>query len=125
MLPFAGQCTRALQDFDGLERFLQDQELIRMTESFDDITPVVIRMGRANDYLEVAVYGPETFDGLETVPAWRHPHVYKGHGIRSAVGNCLFGTMNALLALQRTVDLKSRARGDGRVTAEQQTLGGR
>ena len=96
-----------------------------MAEPFDDITPVVVRMGRANDDLKVAIHGPQTLYGFESVPAWWHPHVDEGHGIRSAGRGGLFGATNALLALQRTVDLKSRPRGDGCVIAEQHGLGGR
>ena len=58
VLPFARQCVGTLQHLDRFKRLLDHQQLVGMIETRDYLRPVIVRMGRANDNLDVRVELP-------------------------------------------------------------------
>ncbi len=118
VMPFARQRGRALQDLDGLRRLAQHQQLIGMIESLDHFRPVIVGVRRADHDLHVGIDPPKLLDGLQAIPARRHPHVDEGHGIRSAVFERRAHHREALLSLIGGVDLKIRAHARALLLAE-------
>src|SRR5438309_2519325 len=55
-------------------------------------------------------------DGLQSVPARRHPHIDEGHGVRTTLRDRLSGQGNAFPSLMRRIDVEVRPdrRGGGR-----------
>ena len=45
VLPFASQCVGALHDFDRLEWFFHDEQLVGMVQARDNVGLVVVGMG--------------------------------------------------------------------------------
>ena len=78
VVPLARQRARTLQDFDGLERLLQDQEFVRVAQPLEEVGPVIVRVRGADHHLHVRIGLPQVFDGLEPVPTRRHAHVDEG-----------------------------------------------
>ena len=78
VLPLAAQRARGLQDLDGLERLLDDDELVGVPESRQELHPVVVAVGRADHDLDFGVDLPEVFDRFQPVPAGWHTHVHEG-----------------------------------------------
>src|ERR1700686_483066 len=68
ILPLLAQGARTLEDLDRLEGFLDDDELVRVPESCQELQPVVVCVGGADDDLYVRVDLPQLFDGLEPIP---------------------------------------------------------
>src|SRR6202140_1491677 len=94
-----------------------------MIETRYYLGPVVVRMRRANDNLDVRVELPQALNGLQAVPARRHAHIDECHRVRLLLLERLLDPRHTLLTLQGRVDLESRARrGPGRL-AQQQALG--
>src|ERR1700733_2422578 len=106
VLPLAGQCARALHDFDGVGGFFEYQELVCMPEAGNNLGPVIIRMRRADDDLHTGVDRPDFLYRLEAVPAGRHAHVNKCHRVGTSRFERRAYAFEAILALHRRIDIK-------------------
>ena len=123
VVPLARQRVGTLQHLDGLERLLDDQQLVGMVETRDHLGPVVIGVRRADDDLHVRIELPQAENRLQAVPAGRHAHVDERHRVGALLLERPPDPRHALLPLERGVDLECRARDAwGRFT-EQQPLG--
>ena len=81
-------------------------------------------MRRTYDDLHVGVDGPEMLDGLQTVPAGRHAHVDEGHGVGSALIQCLLHSGDPFLTLIRRIYLEAQIEGLRRLLPQQGEFGG-
>ena len=57
----------------------------RCGQPFGHLIPGVIRIGGADDDLEVGVGGPKPGNGFNAIPAWRHADIHKCQRIRPAI----------------------------------------
>ena len=62
--PLRAHGVRELQHFHGIERLLQDDEVVRDAQAAHDLAPRVVAVGRADDHLQVRLEGPQRLDGL-------------------------------------------------------------
>src|SRR5437763_5847713 len=125
VLPLAAQRTGALQDLDRLEGLLDDDELVRVPEPRQQLQPVIVGVGGADDHLYVRVHLPQVFDGLEPVPPRRHAHVDEGDRVRTALRQRQAGALDSIATLKRGIHVEGRAPGLGRLLPEQPRFGGR
>ncbi|MNM82125.1 hypothetical protein D3C81_941480 [compost metagenome] len=107
-LPFPGQGIGHLADFQGIERFFQNQQLVTELQSFGHGFPAVVGIGSAQGNLQVRVGIPQLFNGFQAVPAGRHTHVDESQGIGAAIGQCTFDQFQGFLALIGGVDLEGQ-----------------
>src|SRR5437016_9811220 len=77
VLPLAAERARALQDLDRLEGLLDHDELVGVPEPREELQPVVVGVGGADDDLYVRIDLPQVLDGLQPIPARGHPHVHE------------------------------------------------
>src|SRR5215472_5111291 len=99
VLPLAAQGTRRLQDLDRLERLFDDDELVGVPKPFQELEPVVVRVGGTDHHLHLGVDLPELLDGLETVPAGWHAHVDECDRVGPALIAGTARTLDAIAAL--------------------------
>ncbi|MNZ91300.1 hypothetical protein D3C78_1102790 [compost metagenome] len=105
-LPFPGHGAGHLADFQGVEGFLEDQQLIVELDPFGHGFPGVVRERRAQGDLQARVGLPQRLDGLQAVPARRHTHVGEHQRIGLAFGLGALDQFQRLLALVGRVDLE-------------------
>jgi hypothetical protein len=110
-VPLVGEGRGELQDLDRIEGLLQDQEPIAVPEPVDRLLPGIVRIGRADDDLELGVLGPQLLDRAHAVPAGRHANVHEGHRVRALLGQRGLEHCQALLSLQSALELEVHARG--------------
>ena len=125
VLPLAAQRAGALQDLDRLEGLLDDDELVRVPEPRQQLQPVIVGVGGADDHLYVRVHLPQVFDGLEPVPPRWHAHVDEGDRVRTALRHSRAGAFDSIATLKRGIHVEGRAPGLGRLLPEQPRFGGR
>jgi hypothetical protein len=100
--PLAGEGVGDLDDLDGIERLLEDQQVLGvLTEPRDDLGPRVIGVRRADDDLQLRGLLPHALDRLEAVPAGRHVHVDERQRVRPAVGHGGLDERQRVLPLHR------------------------
>src|SRR6516162_3266200 len=99
VLPLAAQGAGRLQDLDRLEWLFDDDQLVGVPKPFQELEPVVVRVGGAHHHLHLRVDLPELLDGLETVPAGRHAHVDERDRVGSALIAGTARTLDAIAAL--------------------------
>ena len=74
-----------LNDFNTVEGFHQNEELIGVPDSATHIFPWMIGIGSANHDFKRRVDIPQILDRFETIPPRRHTHIHK----RQCVGQAL------------------------------------
>jgi hypothetical protein len=82
--PFLGQRAGQLQHFHRVKRFLENHQPVGAAQLARNVVPRIVRIGRAQNDLDVRVHLPNPGDGLDAIPAGRHPHIDKRHGKRFA-----------------------------------------
>src|ERR1022692_1992132 len=108
VLPFSAQCRSALKHLNRLEWLAQHQKLVGVAEPAHDVDPVIVRVCGTNHDLRVRIHSPQVLDGLEAVPAGRHPHVDEGHAVGAPCDQCLLRHRDPVAPLEREVDLEAR-----------------
>ena len=78
-----------LADLVRVERLLQVEELVRRRDATADLRRVEVRVGRADDDLDLRVDLADPLRGPGPVPAGRHAHVEEHDGERPAGRACL------------------------------------
>src|SRR5205807_3915623 len=104
------QRAGALQDLDRLEGLLDDDELVRVPEPCQQLQPVIVGVGGADDHLYLRVHLPQVFDGLEPVPPRWHAHVDEGDRVRTALRHSRAGAFDSIATLrseEHTSELQS------------------
>ena len=96
---FLGQGVGQLQHLDVVEGLLEDDEIVVHAEADRHLFPRVIGVSGADDDLQGGIDLPEPFDRLDAVPARRHAHVDKSHGVGLPVFQRLRDLVQRLLAL--------------------------
>ncbi len=94
-----------------------------MPESCQELQPVVVCIGGADNDLYVRVDLPQLFDGLEPIPTRWHSHVDESDRVRTALGASRTRELDAIPTLHRGIHIESRARGVGLLLAEQPRFG--
>src|ERR1700674_1969434 len=94
-----------------------------MIETRYHLRPVIVRMRRADDNLDVRVELPQALNGLQAIPPGRHAHIDECHRGRLLLLYRLPDPPHTLLTLQGRVDLESRARRGRGLLAQQQAFG--
>ncbi|MNF74838.1 hypothetical protein D3C84_568810 [compost metagenome] len=102
-LPLGGQRAGHLADFDGIERFLENQQAVAEFQALVDVVPGIVGIGGAERHLQLRIDLPQPFDGFQAVPARRHAHVDEGHRIRQVVGQGRLDLVQCFKALKRRI----------------------
>ena len=122
--PFLRQRIGQLLYFDVVKWLLEDDQAVGVAQLGHHIVPGIIRMGRADDHLQVRIRFPQFGSGLNPVPAGSHAHVHKCQGVRLAGGNRLLQQAQPLLPLIGRVNLEDLTFGDRRRLPEQRGFSG-
>ena len=125
VLPLAAERARALQDLDRLEGLLDHDELVGVPEPREELQPVVVGVGGADDDLHVRIDHPQVLDGLQPIPARGHPHVHESDRVGTALRKRRARELDAIASLQRRVDVEDGTRDVGWGRTEQSRLGRR
>ena len=80
---FVSACA-SCRTSDVVERLLQQHEIVADAEPLRHRLPRVVRERRADDDLQRGIVLPEPLDGLDAVPARRHPHIHERQRVRLA-----------------------------------------
>ncbi len=112
-LPFPRQRTGHLADLQVVERLFQDQQLVVVLQPCLDGLEGIVGIRRAQRDLQVGVDVPQLFDGLQAIPAGRHAHIDKHHGIGGVGGQGLAHQCQRFLALVGRIQLEHLAGSSG------------
>ena len=104
--PFLGERVRELEDFDAVERFLEDYQPVGLAQLGDNLLPRVIGIRRANDDLDRGVDCPNPRDRFHAIPARRHPHIHESHRVRPPFSDRAHDHVQPFLALKSRVELE-------------------
>jgi hypothetical protein len=118
--PFLCQGVGQLLHFDVVEWLLEDDQAIGMAQFFHHVVPGIVRMGRADDHLQVWIDFPQFGSGLDPVPARSHPHVHESQGVGLTRLHRFLEQAQSVLALKRRVDVEDLAAGRRRRLVEQE-----
>ena len=104
--PFRRERAGQLGHFDGIERFLEHEQLVGLSQPRRQILLGIIRKRRANDDLDGRINLPDAGNGFHTVNA-RHADVHKGHLIMAIRREGLADFLNAFKTGKSVVEFIS------------------
>lgn len=108
--PLPGQRVRKLDHLNVVEWFLEDDEVLGTAEAAHHLVPRIVRIGRADDDLQIRGHFPQSCDGFDTVPTGRHADVNERHRERAAFGQRLHHQVECIAPLKGGVDIEHRGR---------------
>jgi hypothetical protein len=83
-----------------------------MAEPLYDVHPVIVGVRGTDHDLYVRIDPPKMLDGLQAIPAGRHPHVDECHAVGVPLLQRLSHLLDAFLTLVRRVDGERGPLGD-------------
>ena len=105
-LPFLHHRMGELQHFDGVKRFFKDDEAVALAEPFNHFLPGIIRIGGADDDLDVRIDLENPVGGFNSIPARGHAHIDERERIRACGGARIRDHFQALFAAKGGIDFK-------------------
>ena len=123
--PFAREGVGQLEHLDVVEGLFQDDQLVGGAQLGNDAGPAVIRVGGAQDDLQILVRRPEPPDRLDPVPTRGDAHIDKRERVGPARAQGLQHPLKPFLALLRPIHLKRRTGHRGRRRAKESLVKGR
>ena len=103
---FGRQCHCQLTHFHTVKRLLENEETICDAQLFDDLSPGVIGVRRANHNFQIWIHFPQVLNRFNPVPARRHTDVDKCHAERLPAAHGFFHHRQCLLPLPRRLKVK-------------------
>ena len=85
----------------------------------DHFLPGVVRVGGADDDLQLGIHLPDAADRLDAIPAGRHAHIDEGHGVGPPFLERPLHHLQPFLALEGGVDLELDVGSAARLDAEE------
>ena len=120
--PLLGQGVGDLLDFDIVERFFQHEQTVGLPDFRAHFFPGIIRIGGADNNLELGINFPDPRNRFDPVPSGRHAHVDKCHGIRTIFRQGFFHHLERFLALISRIKMKTGVLDDWRAVFEKGRL---